>query len=162
MDWTIQDLGALGELVSAFAVVVTLLYVGIQLKQNTQAVRSATMQSVFEATNEVWKNSCQDLSRAEQFISVAAKPDHNDAEALFYLSWTILTFRAQENIYYQRKLGSADDNFVSLEKRVRGSLSRPDHRRAWDEGIAKNYLSDEYIEFVERVIRTLPNADGMK
>jgi len=154
MDLTIQDLGALGELIGAFAVVLTLLYVGIQLKQNTSAVRSATMQSVFEATNDVWKNSCQDLSRSEQFISIAAKPDHNEAEALFYLSWTLLTFRAQENIYYQRKLGIADETFVSLEKRVRGSLSQPDHRRAWDEGIAKSFLSDEYIEFVEKVIRT--------
>jgi len=35
MDWTIQDLGALGELIGAIGVIVTLIYLAYQIRQNT-------------------------------------------------------------------------------------------------------------------------------
>ena len=43
---TIQDLGSLGELIAAVATVATLVYLAIQLKQNTLALRSQTFQPV--------------------------------------------------------------------------------------------------------------------
>ena len=41
---TIQDLGSIGELIAAIATVATLVYLAIQLKQNTRALRSQTFQ----------------------------------------------------------------------------------------------------------------------
>jgi len=46
---TIQDWGALGELLGAIATVATLIYLAIQIRANTYAVRSAAAQSVHEA-----------------------------------------------------------------------------------------------------------------
>jgi hypothetical protein len=43
---TLQDLGNLGEILGALAVVVSLFYVGSQIRQNTAAVRSPTAQAV--------------------------------------------------------------------------------------------------------------------
>ena len=155
---SIMELGALGEFVGAFAVVATLLYVGFQVRQNTMAVRGATMQAVFESTERVWKDNCQDLTRTEKIIELAEKKEHSSAERLFYVSWAALTFRAQENIYYQTKLGTADEIFVSLPKRVRGSLAIPAYRRAWDEGMVKPFLSDEYVAYVADVLANDPPA----
>ena len=36
MDWSIQDIGALGEFIAAVAVVISLIYVGIQLQQTAR------------------------------------------------------------------------------------------------------------------------------
>jgi len=47
MNW--DAVGAIGELVSAIAVVVTLAYVAMQLRQNTDAMRSSTWQSIQDA-----------------------------------------------------------------------------------------------------------------
>ncbi|GIR89222.1 MAG: hypothetical protein CM15mP87_07140 [Candidatus Neomarinimicrobiota bacterium] len=41
---TIQDLGSLGELIAVVATVATLVYLAIQLKQNTPALGSQTFQ----------------------------------------------------------------------------------------------------------------------
>ena len=41
---TIQDLGNLGELIAEVATAATLVYPPIQLKQNTRALRSQTLQ----------------------------------------------------------------------------------------------------------------------
>ncbi len=46
---TIMELGAIGELVGGVAVVVSLIYVGLQLKQGTVATRSHAHQA--EAAN---------------------------------------------------------------------------------------------------------------
>ena len=42
MEWTIQDLGAIGEFVGAFAVVVTLIYLTLQVRQSTAQARLAS------------------------------------------------------------------------------------------------------------------------
>ena len=39
MEWTVQDLGAIGEFVASIAVVISLIYVGTQLRQNSKLAR---------------------------------------------------------------------------------------------------------------------------
>lgn len=46
---TLQELGSIGELVAAIATVGSLVYLAIQIRANTGAVRSAAAQSVHEA-----------------------------------------------------------------------------------------------------------------
>ena len=50
---TLGDLGNIGEFISAIAVVVTLLYLALQIRQNTRTVRTSTYQSVFDSSNSV-------------------------------------------------------------------------------------------------------------
>ena len=49
----LEDLGNLGEFVSAIAVVVSLLYVAAQIRQNTSAVRSTSHQAVLDAAQRL-------------------------------------------------------------------------------------------------------------
>jgi hypothetical protein len=44
----LNDLANLGQIIGAIAVVLSLFYVGHQIRQNTNAVRSATAQAVHE------------------------------------------------------------------------------------------------------------------
>lgn len=50
---TLQDLGALGEIVGAVAVVLSLLYVAAPIRQNTRSLRSATSFAVNQALAEL-------------------------------------------------------------------------------------------------------------
>ena len=73
---SIQDWGALGEIVGAVAVVVTLLYLTSQIRQNTLSLRNASSSSINEALShingrlaenpdglaEIWVRGCADLS----------------------------------------------------------------------------------------------------
>ena len=45
---TLNDLANLGQIIGAVAVVVSLIYVALQIRQNTNAVRSAAAQVVHE------------------------------------------------------------------------------------------------------------------
>lgn len=49
MDWTIQDLGALGEFVSSLAVLVTLIYLARQIGENNKLARSSSAHNAMMA-----------------------------------------------------------------------------------------------------------------
>lgn len=49
---TIQELGSLGEFVGSIAVVITLIYLTTQLRQNTKAIRSASVQALDSMLSE--------------------------------------------------------------------------------------------------------------
>jgi hypothetical protein len=52
---TLNDLANLGQVIGALAVVISLIYVAYQIRQNTNAVRSATAQAVHEHFS-IWPN----------------------------------------------------------------------------------------------------------
>ena len=43
---TLDQLGSIGEFIGAFGVVITLVYLAIQIRTNTESERSATYQSI--------------------------------------------------------------------------------------------------------------------
>lgn len=49
---TVQDLGAIGDLVGGIAVLVTLVYLAIQIKQNTKVHASLIRQNFYDATQQ--------------------------------------------------------------------------------------------------------------
>ena len=49
---TIQDLGSLGELIAAVATIATLVYLAMQIRQNTKQVRASTFQGVSRGWQE--------------------------------------------------------------------------------------------------------------
>ena len=157
MEFTIQELGSVGELIGAVAVVVTLVYLSFQIKQNTLAVKAAAMQAIFAATNEVWRNSCIDLDRTKDFTAIVEKEDWTYAERTFFTGWVMQTIRAQENMYFHRKLGTVDEDFVRLDSRLKALFKLPHHKRAWGEGIAQPFVSDEFQDYVNKLISSDTN-----
>jgi hypothetical protein len=51
MSWSIQDLGAAGEFVGAIGVVVTLVYLAYQIRQNTHQLEQSTLAARAAAQN---------------------------------------------------------------------------------------------------------------
>lgn len=160
MELSIQDLGSLGELIGAVAVVVTLIYLSSQIKQNTVAVKAAAMQSVFVATSEVWRNWTADFDRTEKFFEIASKTDRIPAERQFHLGFVMQTIRAQENMFFHLKLGTVDSDFVRLDRRLTAIFSHPQsiYRTAWDDGILENYISVDFLKYVNNLIAKLDNT----
>ncbi len=52
---TIQDLGSLGELIAAVATVATLVYLALQIRQNTRVLRHAAERATVEDANN-WRS----------------------------------------------------------------------------------------------------------
>ena len=48
---TLQDLGDLGDLIGGIAVVITLIYLAVQIRQNTALITAQTVQASVDATS---------------------------------------------------------------------------------------------------------------
>jgi len=63
---SIQDLGALGELLAAIATIATLLYLAAQIRQNNRNLQESTSASM----NQGWASINSRLSSDEQFAEI--------------------------------------------------------------------------------------------
>lgn len=152
---SIAELGALGEFLSSLGVLITLVYLAVQLRQNTKAIRAGTTQSVIQMTSDFHRVMSEDLERNEKIFAIATSDprSRSEAEETLYRGFVLQPIRAQEAIYYQRKLGTVDPEFVALDKRIQFALAPGSiYRRAWDEGLVQRALSDEYVGYVDQVI----------
>jgi hypothetical protein len=81
MEWTIQDLGAVGEFVAAIAVLVTLVYLAIQTRQSKEAVvRASRLNIMDQRVRNLWAES--DSSFVAPLIAKAERNDPLDEEDL--------------------------------------------------------------------------------
>lgn len=65
---TVFELGALGEFVGSIAVVFTLIYLAIQIRQNTTTGRAQSRQTLLSQ----WSSNNWDLSRDEELLRIYA------------------------------------------------------------------------------------------
>ena len=108
MNW--DAIGAIAEFVGSVAVVVTLIYLTSQLRQNTKALRSTGYASVHDQENDLLAEMARDpvLARLDQ--KAAEGIEHlNEAERL---QWSWLGRRIVfmfHYFHYQHQLGGVDD-----------------------------------------------------
>lgn len=71
---TLDDLGNIGELVSAVAVVISLVYLAVQIRQNTSSVRSAAFQELLNHVAQVNLRITDDPDIAELYLGAGSAP----------------------------------------------------------------------------------------
>ena len=65
---SIAELGALGEFIASFGVLATLIYLAIQMRQNTQALRLNTAQVVTEELQQMFSLLALDEGLSKVFV----------------------------------------------------------------------------------------------
>jgi hypothetical protein len=106
----IQEIGVIGDLIGALATVVTLAYLAVQIRRNTNATRAAT----YDAISAGWRQH-----QRESFI---AHPDNVDLWARALSDFDALSAAQQRLFFY---LGATEFHFVEnlIEQRDRGHLA---------------------------------------
>lgn len=160
MGWTIQDLGAVGELVGAIGVVVTLGYLAYQIRQNTiqleqniLTAKAAAQNASNTALRETRHSIFESHEMAEIFRD--GNQDPEALEELPRLRYRLILQNVTEvmlEIYAQTMAtGFAPDTWhsqgCSLVARILGT---PGGRWFWHQ-YADNYPAD-FIAEVDRVL----------
>ncbi len=106
----IQDLGAIGDLIGGVAIIVSLIYVGVQIKQSTAASRAAT----YQAFSQQYTQHMVPLQRADFrdiFLRGLGDADSLDAgEKVAFFSYLNGVLRMFEAFYLQQKDGSFESS----------------------------------------------------
>src|SRR3569623_381546 len=148
---SLSDLASLGSFVSGFAVLASLVYLSLQVRQTKRNQQSAIRHS--RATRIV------ELQRALADAGVAAAWLHGSASPLEltqtelgqYINLCRALFFHFEDSFYQREEGLLnDDAFATVVAGVRLSARSPGWRAAWK--LARPNFAGRFLSFMDGLI----------
>ena len=128
----IMELGAIGELAGGLAVFGSLLYVGLQLRQTTGALRANAAQALADALNQVNLTDASSLEHARAVRLAFEDPASLSEDERTLIDYLCLaTCRSFESALLQLELGSLDaDTAEMVHENVR-VLFATDYFREW-------------------------------
>ena len=156
---TITELGALGEFVGAIAVVATLIYLSVQIRQNTRSMAEGktlalaqTYQMRADALQDMMVRAADSQHVAPIIIKLTEAGYPEDITGLDQLTveergrlrqWQIAQRTHWDNMFYQYQQGFLDDEYYRDEFKVRVARLAP----TWQAlGLAGRGSFDEEIE----------------
>jgi len=144
-----QLLGNYGEFVGALAVVATLAYLAVQVRQNTRTVQSSTLQASTDAINEVNLTMATDPDLIRILSSQASTPYGHltDEDRARYHFIMLAIFRVRESLFFQNQDGTATDESLS---RFDASL-RPELKLK-GESVGDSNFSPDFLAYINPVI----------
>jgi hypothetical protein len=125
MNW--EAVGAIGETLSAVAVLITLGYLALQFRQNTRTMRSSALRSMQDVVLLTEGN--------ERYIAYLMKSQRNEEltpEERAHVVMTIM--RTFERIWHEHTLGViAEHQFNQHLDLLRWAMSMPEPRCMWEQ-----------------------------
>jgi hypothetical protein len=147
MSWNWDAISAISEIIGAVAVVVSLIYVAVQIRQNTRAVRGATLDAI-TAHQQAELRWSSDL--AAEFGKALEAPDTLSFEESWRLSeWLSSAFSARQNEYQQYRKGLLDQEVWESIQQIIGIIIGIDWVNDWWDEYGRKNLTREFVAEVE-------------
>ena len=148
----------LSEIVSSIAIVVTLIYVTVEIAQNTAAIRTQTAQSILEAGQT---ELMAFVEHPDIALSVAMSgpltPELNVKLDAFLAS----AMRSREFAWLQYKNGILDEASWNGEVAVLRVYLDSSRIRTWWDKLGRHYMDSEFVQFVDQMIEEEPATDEL-
>jgi len=148
---SIQELGSIGEFVAALVVVITLIFLTLQMKRSTQAVKNSSALSGLQFWTDYLGPIAHDSELADLYARgmqsfAALRPDDKVRFDLLALTFA----KAAETFFRLNREGSLDlSEWESWERVIVDVFGRPGYREWWPE--RKQRYSDDFQEWIESV-----------
>ena len=133
MNW--DAIGAVGEVVGAIAVIATLVYLSLQIRQQDKSQQLEVKESILEGFNRANEHLATDPTLAALFVRGLHDPDKlNDAESAQFSFLIRLYVNQYQKLFDLQKSGSLSaEEWTNFGAQGAWMLSRPGGQR-WLEG----------------------------
>ena len=151
-ETVLDAIGNIGEFIGGIAVVVTLIYLASQIRQNTRSVRV----SAFQAAQRDLADLLDRLSGDPELIRIyfdgnSDFESFSQADRRRYATFMAAFMRRYETLIYQTRLGNIDPiQWEGVRENLREAFQGAG-ARAWWEG-ARSHFNPDLREFVQREI----------
>ncbi len=144
---SIIELGALGEFLGSIGVIATLIYLAIQVRQNTHMTRANIRQARSDSSLALYA-----LGATSEIAEIRAKERRDevltDVEEERTFLWHIAVWRGQQTIFFQSREGLLDDQTTSEQGAiVRNLMGFPSSRKFW--ATQKNSFDSRFASWVD-------------
>jgi hypothetical protein len=156
----LSQLADVGELLGGVAVVASLVYLAVQIRQNTRTVRASTLHQNTDLWSSLFLRLAEpDLARA-YVAGMAGQPDIRPLQYTQFLFVCRSMFLAFENQYYQMRHGVLDSEaYAGYERSISAQLLAFRGFRLWWE-LNRSVFSPEFVDHVDAMIADVPEADA--
>lgn len=144
--------GALiAEIVSGFAIVVTLVILLFEVRGNTEAVQAATYRDVVESISTIIQERGADADVARVYYAGAAGDELSELDKNRFEALVIANMRRFENAFYQYEIGGIEPAQWAGVQTALSAVVRPPGIRAWWEENHQLY-SEGFRELVDELL----------
>ncbi len=149
---TLGELGDLGDFLGGIGVVITLAYLAIQIRKNTQSVRAAALDSISTSISEFMDRIAQDpdLTRL-WFDGLSGEVDLSKTDYRRFTLLLISLVRRWENAFHQGRAGTLESAaWVGMREGLATVFSSPGARAWWTD--ARQLFSPAFVAVAEQAM----------
>jgi hypothetical protein len=132
---TLDEIHSIGQTVAAVATVASLVFVGLQIRQNTRATRAASHNSVSDSLNEINRMFAENADLTKIWLAGMADRQALTAEERWRFDSTARAYmHVCETMFIQAELGAGDKGVMHAEEEgIRMIFTSPGVRAWWAE-----------------------------
>jgi len=151
MKFKLSELASIAEIVGAFAVVVSLMYVGVQVSDSASAVRAASTNDAAVATQSWYLQIGSNQQTSNLWWRAITSEEALSAEEEFqFLMMTHAVFLAFQNSFLLAEEGTIDSELrESITSAILGVKHLPGMIRYWRQ--RKSYLHADFVVYVDEL-----------
>jgi len=144
MNW--EAISAVSEIVGAVAVVISLIYVAAQIRQNTKMMRATAKQGLTEASQNLIYTA---IDKSEEWVKLTTGDDASTREEDARMSLLVRAMlRGFESQCYQYESGLLeDDEWRALQAAIKDLCSLPGFNKYWQQ--LKPHMSEKLKKVVD-------------
>ena len=153
---TLDDLGNTGESIGAIGVLITLVYLALQIRQNSATTRAQIRQSLAEAQVHYINSRATDpfLRRAVPKMFAGQELDEDERSGL--RPHAVAGLRMFENYHAQYTLGTMDpEDWRAMREVIKGHIQVPIYREAF-----ARLESSWNVHFAAEIRSIIAETDG--
>ena len=157
---TLDQIANIAEITGVVIVVITLIYLSVQLHQNTQALNSSSAQATHDALTNGYLTLATDSDLNRIFRNGSQDPSTltDDEMGQFFAFWSATMFITQ-NCLYQTRSGALDEELMNTWLLgLRNTVHLPGFQYFWKQ---RNFVfSGDMQKYVEDVLARPPERLG--
>ena len=158
MKYQLSDFASIAEIIGAFAVVISLVYVGIQVNDSTSAVRAASANDANVAVQSWYLEVGSDRETSEIFYAaLTTEQPLEPAREFQFLMMFHGVFLGFQNSYLLAEEGTIDIELrEALTQAILGVKDTPGMHRYWRQ--RKSYLHSDFAAYVDQLLEQETNS----
>ncbi len=153
---SLADLSAIGTLLSSVAVLVSLIYLGLQMRQNTKHTRALIHQGRIERIIDFQLRSTEPTLAAAIIVGNGGQPTREAVLRHQFERSCWAACMSMEETFAQRAEGLIGDvQFDGLKRGITGMMSEPGMRRFW-QTFRLQSPGSRFGAFVDEIVAGMP------
>jgi hypothetical protein len=149
---SLQELAELGAAMSGVGVIASVIYVSIQIRHNTRAVRASAFQQVVNSFAAISFDIAKDKGLVDLYLRAGRDfASLGEVERAQYSLMLLSFLRRAENVYFQTEIRMLQtQHWSGIRDSIKAIIASPGAQTCWGE--IKNRLNPEFRAFIDELI----------